>query len=95
MPPDLTYERELEDESIPLLNFAPVPQGTVFDGKVLSFCYAKARKVSEIAEYLGISDSSYFRKHVLENLANNNYLEKNKISRASYYKTNPHMVILA
>ena len=39
-----------------------------FDKKVLSFCYHRAHKVSEIAEYLGISDSTYFRKKVLSNL---------------------------
>ena len=93
--PDLTYERGVADTSVPVLNFAPVPQGTDFDEKVLSFCYAKARKASEIAAYLGISDSSYFRKRVLANLENNNYLEKSKISKASYYKTNPDMVVLA
>ncbi len=93
--PDLTYERGVADTSVPVLNFAPVPQGTDFDEKVLSFCYAKARKASEIAAHLGISDSTYFRKRVLANLENNNYLEKSKISKASYYKTNPDMVVLA
>ena len=61
--------------------------GTDFDEKVLSFCYYRARKVSEIAAYLGVRDSSYLRKKVLENLVQNGYLEKNKVSRAIYYKT--------
>lgn len=90
--PDLTYDKGVEDEMIPALIFAPVPGGTELDEKVLSFCYFKARKVSEIAEYLGISDSTYFRKRVLDNLEENGYLEKSKISRAAFYKTNPHMV---
>ena len=47
-----------------------------------------------IAEYLGISDSTYFRKQVLGNLEEHHYLEKSKISRAVYYKTNPDMVAL-
>ena len=59
---------------------------------ILSFCYYQAHKVSEIAEYLGVSDSTYFRKQVLENLAENQYLERTKVSRAVYYKTNPKMV---
>ena len=33
VPPDLTYERGLEDESIPLLNFAPVPKALFLMGK--------------------------------------------------------------
>lgn len=90
--PDLTYIEGVVDENAPELSFIPVLGGTEHDKKVLSFCYLKAHKVSEIAEYLGIKDSTYFRKNVLENLEKNGYLEKNKISRATYYKTNPDKV---
>jgi Mn-dependent DtxR family transcriptional regulator len=77
-----------------VLTFVPVPGGTEHDGKVLSFCYYQSRKVSEIAEYLGISDSTYFRQQVLGNLEANGYLEKSKVSRATFYKTKPEMVSL-
>lgn len=90
--PDLTYEKGVEDETLPILNFVPVPNGTELDGKVLSFCYSKAHKVSEIAGHLGISDSTYLRKQILENMEKNGYLEKSKVSRATYYKTNPEAV---
>ena len=90
--PDLTYDKGVEDKMVPVLNFAPVPSGTELDEGVLSFCYFKAHKVSEIAEYLGISDSTYFRKQVLDNLEKHGYLEKSKVSRAAFYKTNPEMV---
>lgn len=90
--PDLTYSDGVEDSGVPNILFAPVPNGTVYDEKVLSFCYYQARKVSEIVSYLGVSDSTYFRKQVLENLVENQYLEKNKVSRAFYFKTNPEMV---
>ena len=89
---DLTYSDGVEDSGVPNILFAPVPNGTVYDEKVLSFCYYQAHKVSEIVSYLGVSDSTYFRKQVLENLVENQYLEKNKVSRASYFKTNPEMV---
>ncbi len=92
--PDLTYIDGVEDEKYPVLTFIPVPNGTVYDERILSFCYYQARKVSMIAEYLGISDSTYFRKQVLGNLEEHHYLEKSKISRAVYYKTNPDMVAL-
>lgn len=92
--PDLTYVNGVEDNSVPILTFVPVPEGTDLDEKVLSFCYYQAHKVSEIAKYLGISDSTYLRKQVLGNLEVNGYLEKSKLSRAVYYKTNPDMVIL-
>lgn len=90
--PDLTYDRGIENNNVPNISFQPVPQGTELDKKVLSFCYHRAHKVSEIVEYLGISDSTYFRKKVLANLEKNGYLEKSKLSRAAFYKTNHSIV---
>ena len=84
----------VEDSSTPILTFVPVANGTDLDDKVLSFCYYQAHKVSEIAEYLGISDSTYFRKQILGNLEKQGYLESSKISRAMYFKTNPDMVTM-
>lgn len=85
--PDLTYDGGVQDDRLPLLSYVPVPNGTELDERVLTFCYAKARKVSEIAEHLGVSDSTYLRKNVLGNLEVNEYLEKSKVSRATYFKT--------
>ena len=90
--PDLTYMDGIEDSSVPVLTFVPVEDGTDFDDKVLAFCYYKAHKVSEIAEYLEVSDSTYLRKHVLGNLVKQGYLESSKISRSMYFRTNPNMV---
>ena len=90
--PDLTYIDGVEDSNCPILTFVPAKNGTNYDNKVLSFCYYQAHKVSEIAEYLGISDSTYFRKQVLGNLESQGYLEVSKIARAMYFKTNPNMV---
>ena len=92
--PDLTYDAGLENSNIPALVFVPVPNGTEFDEKVLSYCYYQSHKVSDIAEYLGISDSTYLRKKVIGNLETNGYLEKNKVSRAMFYRTKPEMVTL-
>ncbi|MCI8798487.1 ATP-binding protein [Acetatifactor muris] len=92
--PDLTYEEGIAESNIPILTFVPVPNGTDYDGKVLAFCYFLAHKASEIAEYLEISDSTYFRKQILQNLVQNGYLEADKVSRAVYYRTNPDMVLL-
>lgn len=92
--PDLTYMDGVEDSNIPVLSFVPVENGTDYDDKVLSFCYYQAHKVSEIVAYLGISDSTYFRKQVLDNLEKQGYLESSKISRAMYFKTNPDMVMI-
>ena len=89
---DLTYVEGVEDSSTPILTFIPAEDGTDYDDKVLSFCYYQAHKVSEIAEYLGISDSTYLRKQVLGNLEKQGYLESGKIARAMYFKTNRDMV---
>lgn len=70
----------------------PVPDRTELDEKVLSFFYHKPHRVLEIAEYLGISDSTYLRKQVLENMVKNAYLEKSNISRSAFYKTNRDVV---
>ena len=80
------------DSGIPILTFIPAKDGTDYDEKVLSFCYYQAHKVSEIAKYLGISDSTYLRKQILGNLEAQGYLESGKISRAIYFKTNQDMV---
>lgn len=90
--PDLTYMDGVVDSSVPILTFVPISDGTDYDDKVLSFCYYQAHKVSEIAEYLGVSDSTYLRKQVLDNLEKQGYLESSKISRAMYFKTNKDMV---
>lgn len=92
--PDLTYDDGLHEIGLPVLDFVPVPNGTEHDEKILSFCYSKARKVSTIAEYIGLSDSSYFRKKILDNLVNYGYLEKSKDGRFVYYKTNRTAVVL-
>ena len=49
---------------------------------------------SQIAKYLDVTDSTYFRKKILENLVAQGYLEKSKLSRANYFKTNREMVCL-
>lgn len=90
--PDLTFEDGVE--SVSEIRFVPVPKGSQMDEKVLSFCYGKAQKASEIAQYLGIKDSTYFRKNILDNLVKNKYLLKSKISRAAFYKTNQELVSL-
>lgn len=90
--PDLTYLDGVEDSSIPVVDYIPIANGTEMDGKVLAFCYYQAHKASEIAEYLGISNSTYLRKKILGNLEAEGYLIPGKISRATYYKTNRDMV---
>lgn len=92
--PDLTYQAGIEDDSAYPVSFMPVSDGTKHDEKVLSFCYGKAHKSAEIANYLGISDSSYLRSKVLKNLVNNGYLKTGKQGKTIYYRTNRELVSL-
>ncbi len=85
--PDLTYHEGVDAEEIPHLVYFPVKDGTAHDKKVLEYCYEKPRNTAEIAKYLGVSNSSYLRKKVLENLVSNGLLKENIISRVKYYQT--------
>lgn len=92
--PDLTYADGLVGSDVPHVTFVPVADGTDHDERVLAFCYDQARSAAEIAERLGMSNSSYMRKSILDNLVQQGYLETSKISRAVYYKTNRAMVTI-
>ena len=90
--PDLTYEAGTQDDDIPVLEFIPVANGTKHDKAVLGYCYASARTAKEIAAYLGISNSTYLRKSILENLVSAGCLIEMTIGRSKAYKTNPESV---
>ncbi len=90
--PDLTYEEGINSDANDHFVYPPIAHGSAYDEQILSYCFAKAQKSGEITTHLGISDSSYFRKRVLENLVEQGYLEKEKVGRANYYKTNREMV---
>ena len=93
--PDLTYCEGLSNSDYPVLEFVPVSGGTEYDANILSYCYYQARKAGEIASFLGISDSSYYRKTILQNLVEQGYLIKVKAGRAFVYKTNRDAVRLS
>lgn len=90
--PDLTYQDGIAENSNIHIEFIPVSNGTIYDEKVLTYCLGQSRKVSEIAEYLELSNSSYLRETILGNLEKQNYLEKVKLGRSSGYRTNEEMV---
>ncbi len=90
--PDLTFTDGIKDDTLPEIEYIPVSNGSEHDEKILAFCYGKARKSSEIASFLELTDSSYFRKNILENLVKENYLKKDKISGVQFFKTNEELV---
>ena len=90
--PDLTYMNGVNDSSLPEIEFVPVPGGTAHAKEILSYCYFTARTAADIAAFLGISNSTYLRRNILDNLTANGYLITSKQSRTVYYKTNREQV---
>lgn len=60
--------------------------------KILSFCYNKHKKAGEIANFLELSDSTYFRNVILLNFVNENYLLRITEGKTAFYKTNKEKV---
>lgn len=63
-----------------------------YDLKILGYCYYKRRTAKEIAEYLGITASTYFRKSILEYLVKNNFLIEFSEENVSKFISNKEKV---
>lgn len=90
--PDLAHKGGL----IMYNEFPPISTSEPLKGKhdlkILSFCYNKAKSVSEIASMLKINPSSYFRSNVNERLVNEGYLLAIQDESFSKYFTNHNLV---
>ncbi|MCI2068933.1 MAG: putative DNA binding domain-containing protein [Bacilli bacterium] len=85
--PDLTFEQGIVLENISL-NYVRNAPGSKYDDKILSYCYNFARRAKEIADYLEISNSTYFRETILAKLVASNLLTKEENTKTPLYKTN-------
>lgn len=90
--PDLTNKDGvgLDDDSITLLN--PLNNQSKYDIQILAYCYYERRTVKEITEHLGVSNSTFFRKSILNNLISQNYLKEGIEGNAKAYYTNTEYV---
>ena len=94
--PDLTYKEGLSNDAmLPVVEFLPLVNASKHDDKILSYCYFKGHNAKEIADFLGISDSTYFRNTILKRLVNTNYLVSMKVGNSLMYKTNVDEVKLS
>lgn len=94
--PDLTYKEGLSNDAmLPVVEFLPLVNASKHDDKILSYCYFKGHNAKEIADFLGISDSTYFRNTILKRLVNANYLVSKKVGNSLVYKTNVDEVKLS
>lgn len=90
--PDLTYSAGIIDDSCPKITYMPTAASSKHDEKILSYCYHFAKKAQDIAEYLGISNSTYLRKTILRNLVESKLLLVNSETGTAFYKTNHDLV---
>ena len=71
---------------------------TVLEGKndlkILSYCFGKYRKISEIADYVGVKPSTYFRKNVISRLVGKGLLLERKVENTTVLSANAELVKL-
>lgn len=90
--PDLTndYGVNIENESIYVIDKINNP--TRFDISVLSYCYLAKRSMKEITEHIGVSNSTFFKSTVIDNLVSQDYLIVHKLGNKYCYITNEEKV---
>ena len=74
-----------------------IPQEKInskYDLQILGYCYYKRRSVQEIAAFLNMTPSTYFRKNILDYLINGQYLIEFKEVRNTKYIANKELVFL-
>lgn len=91
--PDLTYDEGILSDELPLVEFVALERCSDHDEKILRFCAHMAHKSSEIALMLGINDSTYFRKNILDALCNKGYLEVVSSRNPKLYRTAPEIIV--
>ena len=80
----------MDEESINILK--PISNSGKYDISILAFCYSEKKNVKEITDYLNISNSTFFRKSILNNLVTQGYLIEEEINNKKTYFTNHELV---
>ncbi len=92
--PDLTYIEGVVESSDPKIILPAIENGSIHDEKILAYCYLSARNANDIAKHIKVSNSSYLRKNIIDNLVKQNLLIQSTNSKSTYYKTNRELVEL-
>ncbi len=93
MLPDLTYRLGITDEGLPEIYTEGITTGKN-DLKILAYCYRSSHSAKEIAEYIGITASTYFRTNTLGRLCREGYLLEAKGNNSSVFHSNQEKVKL-
>ncbi len=92
--PDRTYADGVNVDNESILLLAPIKDTTRFDISVLSYCYTSPRSIKGITEHLNVSDSTYFRKGVISNLVEQEFLLQSKNGNKIEYSSNKDKIKL-
>ena len=90
--PDLTYEGgvSIDEEAIKINGIIENP--SKYDIKILCYCFNDYKNVKEITSHLNVSNSTFIRKNVLDNLVAQKYLIQVEMPREKKYQTNHELV---
>ena len=93
--PDLTFEKGVIDiaAEAPNVYVEEILEGKN-DLKILSYCYNDRRTVKDIATYVGVTPSTFFRSKVIGRLVESGYLSEIENSPANLYTSNRDKVKL-
>lgn len=92
--PDLTNEEGVSVEAESVLLVEPIENPTRFDLAVLSYCYFSEKSIAEITAHLQLSNSTFFRKNVIENLVSQGFLIQKSAENKKVYSANQTKVKL-
>ncbi len=90
--PDLTYAEgvSLEEEALGIKGNIENP--SKYDLRILAYCFNDFKNVKEITSHLNISNSTFIRKNVLDNLVKQNFLILKETAKEKQYLTNREFV---
>lgn len=92
--PNLTFKAGIIDENTTPEIYTETLLPEKNAEKILSFCFKTQRSAKEIAAYLEIKPSTYFRKEILEPLVQKNFLLTHEEGRTTFYTANADKVFV-
>lgn len=93
--PDLTSTGDrISDESVQPEVYAEIALEGKNDLNILSFCYNASRSIREVAEYIGVTPSTYFRSKVIARLVSTELLKEVHTENGKKLITNKEKVFL-
>lgn len=92
--PDLSCElgAEIPFESLQLSK--PIQGQSKYDLQILSYCYSREKTITEIVNKIKLSNSTFFRRNVIERLVKQGFLIETKRGNKSAYVSNKEIIRL-